>query len=99
MAAYSLVCTNCMCVGEKAVINDGSERNSLQICMKTYIHINFIKVIVLNTTTHTHNTVSRSRCPSYIGIQGIVLQETQNTLKLICKDDKLRGKQTGAIIV
>ena len=37
-------------------------------------------------------TVQKSKCPSYIGTQGIVLQETQNTFKLICEDDKLKSK-------
>lgn len=37
-------------------------------------------------------TVQKSKCPSYIGTEGIVLQETQNTFKLICKDDKLKSK-------
>lgn len=36
-------------------------------------------------------TVSQSKCPTYVGISGIVVQETHNTLKLICKDDRLRS--------
>ena len=36
--------------------------------------------------------VHKSKCPGYIGITGIVVQETQNTLKLICKDNRVRSK-------
>jgi len=35
-------------------------------------------------------TVTRSKCPSYIGLTGIVLQETRNVLKIITKEDKLK---------
>jgi len=34
--------------------------------------------------------VTRSKCPSYIGVKGIVILETKNTLKIICADDQLR---------
>ena len=34
--------------------------------------------------------VVRSKCSSYVGKEGILLQETQNTLKLICRDNKIR---------
>lgn len=34
--------------------------------------------------------VSRSRCASVVGLQGIVLQETQNTFKIIGIDDRVR---------
>ena len=36
--------------------------------------------------------VAQSKCPSYVGISGIVVQETLNTLQVVCKDDKLRCK-------
>ena len=36
--------------------------------------------------------VWRSKCPSYVGTEGIMLQETQNTLRLIAKDNKIRGE-------
>ena len=36
--------------------------------------------------------VHKSKCPGYIGITGIVVQETQNTFKLICKDNRVRSK-------
>lgn len=35
--------------------------------------------------------VTRSKCPSYIGVKGIVILETKNTLKIICPDDQLRS--------
>ncbi|KAL5466873.1 hypothetical protein EMCRGX_G031030 [Ephydatia muelleri] len=34
--------------------------------------------------------VVRSKCSSCVGKEGILLQETQNTLKLICRDNKIR---------
>lgn len=44
-----------------------------------------------------HTLVCRSKCRQYIGIHGIVIQETQNTFKLICKDDRLRSKQAACL--
>ena len=35
--------------------------------------------------------VTKSKCPSYIGVKGIVIMETKNTLKIICADDKIRS--------
>ncbi|XP_011297695.1 ribonuclease P protein subunit p29 [Fopius arisanus] len=35
-------------------------------------------------------TVARSKCPSLVGIQGIILQDTRNTFRVIGKDDKIR---------
>ena len=35
-------------------------------------------------------TVQRSKCPSYVGVTGIVLQETRNTFKLITKENKVK---------
>ena len=39
-----------------------------------------------------NSTVSRSRCASVVGLEGIVLQETQNTFKIIGIDDRVRSK-------
>ena len=38
--------------------------------------------------------VCRSKCKSYVGLHGIMIQETQNTFRLICKDDKIRSELT-----
>ncbi|KAF9403644.1 RNase P/RNase MRP complex subunit [Podila epigama] len=35
-------------------------------------------------------TVSRSKCPTYIGATGIVVQETENVFKIITPNDSLR---------
>ncbi|KAM9301982.1 ribonuclease P protein subunit p29 [Gastrophryne carolinensis] len=35
-------------------------------------------------------TVFKSKCPSYVGITGIILQETKHVLKIITKEDKLK---------
>ena len=40
----------------------------------------------------SHQLVCRSKCKSYVGLHGIVIQETQNTFKMICKDDKVRSE-------
>lgn len=37
-----------------------------------------------------HLTVSRSKCPSYVGTSGIVIQETKNVFKIITAEDKLK---------
>ncbi|CAH3153256.1 unnamed protein product [Porites evermanni] len=34
--------------------------------------------------------VSRSKCPSYVGTSGILLQETKNAFKIITKDNELK---------
>ncbi|XP_035679842.1 ribonuclease P protein subunit p29-like [Branchiostoma floridae] len=35
-------------------------------------------------------TVCKSRCPSYVGLTGIILQEGQKVFKVITKEDKLK---------
>ncbi|XP_078688962.1 ribonuclease P protein subunit p29-like [Branchiostoma floridae x Branchiostoma belcheri] len=35
-------------------------------------------------------TVCKSRCPAYVGLTGIILQETKNVFKIITKEDKLK---------
>ena len=39
-------------------------------------------------------TVRKTKCPSLLGLSGIVLMETRNTFKIISKDDKLKCKLT-----
>ncbi|XP_045101616.1 ribonuclease P protein subunit p29-like [Portunus trituberculatus] len=34
--------------------------------------------------------VTRSRCSEYVGIQGIVIRETKNTLIMVCPDDSVK---------
>ncbi|KAH9507694.1 RNase P/RNase MRP complex subunit [Bulinus truncatus] len=34
--------------------------------------------------------VAQSKCPSYIGVQGIIIKETKNTFVLILKDDTIK---------
>ncbi|XP_073461916.1 ribonuclease P protein subunit p29 [Aquarana catesbeiana] len=34
--------------------------------------------------------VSKSKCPSYVGLTGIILQETKHVFKIITKEDKLK---------
>lgn len=36
-------------------------------------------------------TVIRSKCPSYVGTEGILVQEFKHVLKIITKEDKLKG--------
>ncbi|XP_058011361.1 ribonuclease P protein subunit p29 [Ahaetulla prasina] len=35
-------------------------------------------------------TVTKSRCPSYVGITGIVVQETKYVFKIVTKEDRLK---------
>ncbi|XP_029434238.1 ribonuclease P protein subunit p29 [Rhinatrema bivittatum] len=35
-------------------------------------------------------TVKKSKCPSYVGLSGIVVQEMKHVFKIITKDDKLK---------
>ena len=42
--------------------------------------------------THALDAVDKSKCPSYVGVRGIVLQETQNTFKLITSSDRLKSE-------
>ena len=37
-------------------------------------------------------TVVRSRCPSTVGIKGIIIQDTKNTFRLLSEDDVIRSK-------
>eukprot|EP00128_Syssomonas_multiformis_P000253 Colp12_sorted_trinity150504_noHs@20595 len=34
-------------------------------------------------------TVTRSKCPSYVGLHGTILQETEQTFNIITKEDRL----------
>lgn len=38
-------------------------------------------------------SVTKSKCPSYVGITGIILQEFKHVFKIITKDNKLKGMQ------
>lgn len=35
-------------------------------------------------------TITKSKCPSNIGLSGIVVRDTENTFQLVTKDDKLK---------
>lgn len=35
--------------------------------------------------------VTKSKCPSYVGVTGILLQETKHVFKIITKEDRLKG--------
>lgn len=37
------------------------------------------------------STVTKSKCPSYVGVTGILLQETKHVFKIITKEDRLKG--------
>ena len=36
-------------------------------------------------------TVQQSLCPSYVGVSGIILQESRNTFIVITNDNKLKS--------
>lgn len=35
--------------------------------------------------------VTKSKCPSYVGVTGILLQETKHVFKILTKEDRLKG--------
>lgn len=37
-------------------------------------------------------SVTKSKCPSYVGVTGILLQETKHVFKIITKEDHLKGR-------
>lgn len=37
-------------------------------------------------------TVVRSKCPSIVGVEGIIIQDTKNTFRLLSKDNVIRSK-------
>ncbi|XP_027979479.1 ribonuclease P protein subunit p29 isoform X4 [Eumetopias jubatus] len=36
-------------------------------------------------------SVTKSKCPSYVGVTGILLQETKHVFKILTKEDRLKG--------
>ena len=42
--------------------------------------------------------VTRSKCPSHVGLDGIVVMETKNTFQIICKDDRTKSKMINSAI-
>lgn len=52
----------------------------------------FSKILVKSDFHGAIVTVTRSRCPSLVGINGIVAMDTKNTFKVLGKDNKLRSK-------
>lgn len=39
------------------------------------------------------SAVVRSKCPSYVGLSGILLQEFKHVFKIITAEDRLKGEQ------
>lgn len=52
----------------------------------------FSKILVKSDFHGAIVTVTRSRCPSLVGVNGIVAMDTKNTFKVLGKDNKLRSK-------
>ncbi|XP_037050017.1 ribonuclease P protein subunit p29 [Bradysia coprophila] len=50
----------------------------------------FSKILVKSDFHGAIVTVTRSRCPSLVGVNGIVAMDTKNTFKVLGKDNKLR---------
>uniref|UniRef100_A0A452UC10 Ribonuclease P protein subunit p29 n=2 Tax=Ursus TaxID=9639 RepID=A0A452UC10_URSMA len=36
-------------------------------------------------------SVTKSKCPSYVGVTGILLQESKHVFKIVTKEDHLKG--------
>lgn len=55
------------------------------------LQVGFMQSKMLKADLHgSEVTVIRSKCPSYVGQSGIILMESQNTFKIICKDNCLK---------
>lgn len=52
----------------------------------------FSKILVKSDFHGAIVTVTRSRCPSLVGVNGIVAMDTKNTFKVLGKDNKLRSE-------
>ena len=50
------------------------------------IHFSTIPFIVMHEFL-----VSKSKCPGYVGLSGILLQETKNVFKIITKQDEIKS--------
>lgn len=53
---------------------------------------NFSKILVKSDFHGAIVSVTRSRCPSLVGVSGIVAMDTKNTFKVLGKDNKLRSE-------
>ena len=53
---------------------------------------------VINLFLICAREVRRSRNAALVGKSGIVVQETENTFKVVTRDDKLKGAICGVII-
>jgi ribonuclease P protein subunit POP4 len=51
-----------------------------------YFRISNITFIILNEFS-----VSKSKCPGYVGLTGILLQETKNVFKIITKQNEIKS--------
>ncbi|XP_070617750.1 ribonuclease P protein subunit p29 [Erythrolamprus reginae] len=59
--------------------------------LKPDAHPQMIQTKLLKADLHgALVTVTKSRCPSYVGITGIVVQETKYVFKIVTKEDKLK---------
>ncbi|CEM09871.1 unnamed protein product [Vitrella brassicaformis CCMP3155] len=43
--------------------------------------------------------VDKARVPSYIGLDGIIVQETEQTIRLMCQDSRLRTVVKGQVVL
>lgn len=51
---------------------------------------NFSKLLVKTDLHGAKINVIKSHCPSYIGLNGIIILDTKNTFKIVSKDNKTR---------
>lgn len=79
--SYHCNCSTSDCYNKliKSWGNNGTA-NKLHLNLFQYMH-----TLVLSVT--------KSKCPSYVGITGIILQEFKHVFKIITKDNKLKGTQ------
>ena len=58
----------------------------------TYIHY-YDRCSFYSKCTRFLFPVSKSKCPHYVGLTGIIIMETQNTFKVITKENTIKGPQ------
>ena len=57
----------------------------------------YCSVVLILCFLFFSSVVVRSKCPSYVGITGILVQEFKHVFKIITKEDKLKGETAGCI--
>lgn len=67
--------------------------SEMSVCRVTEMNTQDVAKRLMNADLHAARLrVTQSRCPSLVGISGIVLQETKNAFVLVTFDNQLKSK-------